>query len=637
MRNNHHQQQTPWRAAVVVSTILFIVSASATAQVNQGGLNATGSNLLRYADGFNTTTATKRPWQYLTNSTDIRLNIRTLYSRLRFDVEEPGMGFNPAEPVHREYLSRRTIGFDDGRFLIEAGHVSTQFGRGLTLSLKEDREVELTSILDGFFGEMRLPWMTIHIIAGRPYEWRNNPITLITQKGRRGDTLFTNVADFRMRDMIAGGSVELFLQPEQIPLPFGTSGSLSGNIVRYDINAGPLSSNYTGNHFLYQNMKRLYLPSLSGTASIEDFTFTAEQAWLRGTTHTYVTHDTMAYDSVFTGKNAPSTYLSFSGQIESFSLLAEYKNYFYAKSSLFARDNSALFTRDVASFLAPPSVRYIHSWHLLNKQLVSNLMDDIIGYNALLSWAPTESSLLTVNGSYGGRHHEASRFALAVDARFWELYAEWSQMVGKVVQLKTGFDYGKLDPFQPKVTFRTFAAEAMIGPLHKRHSMGITFESQINSKPFLAERSRSALIDLIKTFVAPDSLLPYYNPVTGESSTRDTLRYDNLVPGSNRSTYTQFAVNLLTTLSYSYSPWLTGALTFEHEVKLEEFDNIHIVTDLSSHKKYYASAAIGIKPHPNHTLTIEYGSMSGGKKCSLGTCVDLPPFEGLKVKLVSIL
>jgi hypothetical protein len=43
-----------------------------------------------------------------------------------------------------------------------------------------------------------------------------------------------------------------------------------------------------------------------------------------------------------------------------------------------------------------------------------------------------------------------------------------------------------------------------------------------------------------------------------------------------------------------------------------------------------------VKPVAGTTVTGEYGSMSGGKKCTLGTCVDLPPFKGFKLTIESV-
>jgi hypothetical protein len=77
-------------------------------------------------------------------------------------------------------------------------------------------------------------------------------------------------------------------------------------------------------------------------------------------------------------------------------------------------------------------------------------------------------------------------------------------------------------------------------------------------------------------------------------------------------------------------------VTFEHEVKLETQDYIHVVSDISAEINNYASVGINLKPFPNHILKLEYGSMSGGKKCTLGTCVDLPPFKGFRAMLTSM-
>jgi hypothetical protein len=77
-------------------------------------------------------------------------------------------------------------------------------------------------------------------------------------------------------------------------------------------------------------------------------------------------------------------------------------------------------------------------------------------------------------------------------------------------------------------------------------------------------------------------------------------------------------------------------VTMEHEVVLESLDDIHVQTEISSLTNNYASIGLLLKPFPNNTISMEYGSMSGGKKCTLGTCVDLPAYKGFKLLFTSM-
>jgi hypothetical protein len=611
----------------LLATPLSLFAAEEVPRSRAPDITVNGINELRLARGYDISESTlDRPWDYLINTMDVTAQAREFYTKLRFDVQEPSMGFNPPEPVFREYLSRRTFGFETAPLTLEAGNISTQFGRGLTLSLKEDRDIERYVILDGVYGRLLYPWVTIQGIAGRPYQWRNRPLALnAADESDRGDTVaLIDAADLRMRNNVEGIYVELFDPAEKPLFSFLSSCQVGGGLVRYSSGVGPLRLGYQDTvaierPFWYQNRETWYLPSASASLSLGEYALSIDQAWMTGKIHNYTNPmDSVhgAFDSSFTTPTAPSTYVSAQAALHGVSLLAEYKNYFYSET--------VLFSEEVGSFLIPPGVRYINSWHLLNKHMLSNLMGDAIGYKFMLNWSPLESSLLTGDFSFGGRHGHDTHFGITPESAYWEAYGEWSQEAGDRITAKVGIDYGKLDPEQPKVTFRTLACQVNAGPFKQRHSFGLTVESQLNDKPFLAEPSIQSLKDLIVRTVHPDSLL------------QDTLRFDYLVPDAERSPYTQRAVNLLLTLTYSFSPLLTVGVTMEHEVVLESLDDIHVQTEISSLTNNYASIGLLLKPFPNNTISMEYGSMSGGKKCTLGTCVDLPEYKGFKLLFTSM-
>jgi hypothetical protein len=594
-------------------------------------ITVSGLNELRYADGYDMSRDLLRPWEYLLNSTDARVQTGGLYLKMRFDVEEPSLGYNPPDPVYREYFSRRTIGFETDPFIIEAGHVTTQFGRGLTLSLKEDRDIEQYSILDGVFGQVRFPWMTLLAIVGRPIEWLSKPIALldVSEWGDPDTILIGGQADLRMRNIIAGGFAEMFLPVDKPIFSFFSSGSVGAGLVRYNTDVGPLSPGFRDtadldDPFWYQNRTALYLPSASISLSQDAFSASMEQAWMRGTEHQYfnsMDSNSGAFDSTSWTPTGTSTYLSAQAQLFGVSLLLEYKNYYY--------DKSHAFSKEVSAFLIPPAVRYQHSWHLLNKHMLSNLMADAVGYNAMLTWSPTQSATVIADFNFGGTHKPGRNY--------WEAYGEWQQETGDLLTTKVGFDYGKLEPEQQQATYRTLACDIETGPYGKGHSFGLTLETQLNDKPFLSEKDNASLIDLIRRTVPSDSLKPFINQKTGDTIARDPLLYDYLVPDGKRSNYRQYALNLLVTLSYHFVPWLTVAVTFEHEMKLDDRDYIHDATEIDSKSRNYASLGVSLKPNSSNTISMEFGSMSGGKKCTLGTCVDIPVFKGFKLTITSML
>jgi hypothetical protein len=167
--------------------------------------------------------------------------------------------------------------------------------------------------------------------------------------------------------------------------------------------------------------------------------------------------------------------------------------------------------------------------------------------------------------------------------------------LGDRCHLKIGFDYGKLEPDLDSAIFRTLAADIEAGPFWKCHSFGLILESQLN-----------------------DIVIPVEKP-------------------NEQTSYRQYAFNLLATVSYHFVPWFTLALTFEHERPLFDRQFVNDESEIESISIDYASVGFSLKPTSGSTITAEYGSMSGGKICTMGTCVDLPAFKGFKLTVTSML
>ncbi len=610
---------------------------SSDKEARSDNLTASALNELRFADGSDISSELKRPWNYFVNTTDIRVGFKRLYLKTQFEVQEPSMGYNPPERVYREHFSRRTIGLETEPLTIEAGHVSTQFGRGLTLSCKEDREVEQYSLLDGVYGILKLPVLSLQAIAGRPYAELNRPrhFLIADTEDNSGSLFSAETADMFFRDLVSGFYAEVFLPVEKKPFSFLSSGSIGGGIVGYGVNVGPLSYAFSDTvnferPFYYQNRTGLFLPSVTANINISDFGFSFEHAWMKGKIHSYTNSmDPVkgAFESENLTQSGASTYISANALFSGVSLLAEYKNYLYSRNPVFTGDTA----KRIGTFLIPPTARYMHAWHLLNKHIPSNLMNDIIGYKLQLNWSPDASSMLTADFSFGGAHDTDSRTRLKKENRYWEAYGEWTQEIGSRINLKMGLDYGRIDADdQPDVTYRTIGFDVNAGPFADRHSFGITLESQVNDKFFLVEKDSAALMNLILETVPPEVLERC-------ESFEDSLEYGDLfIPDNKRSRRRKFAFNLFSAISYHFSQWISVSITLEHETVLTKDDPFpHIITESLSEKHNYASIGVNLKPFPNHTLTVEYGSMSGGKKCTLGTCVEVPPFKGIRMLLTS--
>ncbi len=591
-----------------------------------GALTISGRNEFKFADGYKTDRDVPKPWSYLVNSTDFGITAWKLSFKGRFDIEEPSMGFNPVEPVHREYFSMRTLGVQLDKLAIEAGHVGTQFGRGLTLSCKEDREIERYSLIDGVYGTFRTDRMTLQGIAGRPYHLLNDPRSLLSYSpegfGGALDTILVQASpDLRQRDMIAGLYSEFFLPVDKFAIPAITSGSLSGGVVRYAHDVGPLDHAYHDTTlFWYQPRRLFWLPSAALNVSAGDFGLSVENSWLAGREFYLDTSSNGTYEAREDIPASRSTYISVNGAIGSFSLLAEYKSYYYDRSGA---DISAS-----GGFFIPPAVRFQHSWHLLNKHLRSNLMGNELAYNLLLNWSPNEAALFTANATFGGKHEHGNQETLVPEDPYWEVYTEWQQEMNDYLSVKAGLDFGKIDPDPPnrEVTFRTLAGTVEAGPYHERHSFRVTVESQLNSKPVLAEKNMNELKRKIILTLNPDT--------TGsENWVEDNA---SLIPASYRDVHTQYVFNILVALEYSFKHWFSVSFTYEHESLPEARDNVTILSAITSKKRDFSSVGVRIEPIEGTTIRGEYGTMSGGKKCTLGTCVDLPPFKGFRFTIESV-
>jgi len=53
--------------------------------------------------------------------------------------------------------------------------------------------------------------------------------------------------------------------------------------------------------------------------------------------------------------------------------------------------------------------------------------------------------------------------------------------------------------------------------------------------------------------------------------------------------------------------------------------------------KYWAGGNISYQYNQKHNIILFYGKRRGGSACTGGVCFEVPPFEGLEIKINSIL
>lgn len=137
-------------AALFAVTLLSLTfTNTATAQVT-----AAGSNLLRIGSGHQVDDADKEVRKrYFEEIANARIFFDNLSIGLRYEMDDPseiGRSF--------EGLRRRWISYKKDRVELQAGDVSTLFGRGLTTNLFESRPLNYDTWLDGVKGEFEKLW-----------------------------------------------------------------------------------------------------------------------------------------------------------------------------------------------------------------------------------------------------------------------------------------------------------------------------------------------------------------------------------------------------------------------------------------------------------------------------------------------
>jgi len=565
-----------------------------------------GNNFLQVARGDKDIedTDTEKPWNYLTDYLNFEANIRHFFIRGCFQVDNPSLGFYPPKQIFQEFFSRRSVGFNGEYVTIEGGHSTTVFGRGLILSLQEDKKTEKPNVLDGIFLTANLPWMTIQALAGRglrnkltPYEI--NAISLIS-----GNVVISqNLEDLNFRDNIIGLFIESYPFQSSKALSFLSATSLGGGIAYYgrnvsDVQAGQkiVSIDTSGSEpdttfgiLYYQNKADIFLPSLFANFSFDHVEFSFEGSQMFHKRHQY--NDTLYKNDTLDELRSYAYYSSIGLNFFDIYFLLEYKNYFYLLNK-----NPGYYT--VKDYVEPSDCRYKHSWKLLTKHVQAKVIDDVVGYNTSLTWSHFDPATVTLAFNIGGKHSikdssdtdtSWSAFGFSDEKRYWELHSEWEQRIKEWLTSKLFFNIGDRDPDKPHYLERSFGTLINLGPFHEKHSLDIQAEAQINTREFNADTDSSAFTTVNNIYIK---------------------------------------------LTYNLSPWLTLYGILEKETHF--VDNFIQKTGIvESKENFYKSLGIGFNPHPRHSLFIEFGSFSGGKICSPPPCTYVPAFRGVKFQAVS--
>lgn len=611
-----------------------------------------GSNTLQLARGEGLSEAGGLigigPRDYFVNTTVARLEALGFFTDVSFQVEQPSMGFSPSTPVYREYFNRRALGFSNDYLTVQAGHFLTSLGNGLTLNLQEDLDIEKTNILDGVLLELTLPWLSLQGLGGRSEVRKSQRMgdgldfPEYEYSVGFGDTLLVkpDIDDLNYRDNVLGLYAQGFPFLKADQFSFMSPSSVGAGLVVFrshvgeEISRSVIDSIRTNPNTglpdtsfgrkVFQERIDSYVPSAAVNFVTDIVEVSAEHARLFSCNHLYV--DSLYDEKVARSSSAYGTYLASNVSAFDFNLLAEYKNYFFARASGGAADPGLAM---LGEYSDPPSVQYDHIWQLLNKHVPANMVGDILGYGAVLAWSHFDPTTLTFAYNTGGPHESNDNVVrFDRDQGYWDTYLEWSQDVNDWLDFKLGLDYNKLDAAQQKSRHGTLGAKAHLGPFFDHHGLDLLLELQRNHKSFLAERDSLAVVRLTRTYVDSTTRVMYGGDYWAYSA----------VPEEHRSEYLQWVTNFVVGLSYSFSPYVVITATLERFEPLtaSDYDNFREESEIGTDVTYYRNIALSVRPHQNHTLTLEAGSFSGGMKCQGGSCIKVPAFAGVRFSVNSV-
>lgn len=116
-------------------------------------VNVGASNLFQFARGEQLPELgiDTDPWSYdyLTNSTDFRIDVGSFWFKGRFSVNEPSRGISNSQD-YSEGLNRRAIGLTMRNFSISTGHINTSFARALHSTFAKIAPLTLRIFWTGF-------------------------------------------------------------------------------------------------------------------------------------------------------------------------------------------------------------------------------------------------------------------------------------------------------------------------------------------------------------------------------------------------------------------------------------------------------------------------------------------------------
>lgn len=607
-----------------------------------------------------------QPWYYIKNIFDMNIGINKFYFRGRFLVDAPSMGYHPENSYwYRELFAQRTFGYSSDILNINVGHFKTEFGRGISISLKEDPLVELSNLLDGVHLMSELDFGTIKAFVGRNLGEENQNVDFLE--------------DFSVGDNILGLNGEFFPFSYIDVLSIMSSSSIGAGVLNFrtdvselidsiDIDSAIVNNDTSKivedtTHYYKQLRTNIIVPSWLVNLSIGPVNFYSEFALAYTRKYDYV--DSLNKEVVVLKNKSYGAFIELSGSIGNFYLRSEYKNYFYGRNL----DNttngiSSVAGNKLATYTDAPWARYKHLWHLLAKRTLLPKLEDEIGYNAEITWTPTERTQVLVTANFGGPHvintedsvnaentkyslfkfETEKKSAFGIEGSYYDIYAELKQKIGEKLDLTIGLDYGQMDPKHTNILYRTLAGKLDIGPFNEKHNFGVQGEMQLNTYTHYAEKNYDALRVWIKKYYEDGEFNP--NDLTGDKPEK-MHKYYKRIDKEKRNKREDLAIDWLAELNYNFSSIFRvhGCIELETLIgsKYEENGKVYLYDDLvvdgliEKKSRLFVNGGISVTPVPKHSFILEGGSFSRVKICNMGVCTIIPAFKGIKFTIKSTL
>ncbi|MBS1902551.1 MAG: hypothetical protein JSS75_02485 [Bacteroidetes bacterium] len=362
------------RSYLLALSALLLCSGAAIAQDLGGGVSAVGSNFLRIGSGDQDNnvggSTSKRYFEEIANA---RIFFSNLSIGLRYEMDDPSEVGQSFQGLRRRWIAYKKDGLD-----VEAGHITSLWGRGLSINNFESRPLNYDAWLDGFNGKYEYRW------TQQESELRPS----LGVKAMAGNVLFHDIDTTKPDQSVSARAVNtefgLFSKKVVVGLSFVQAFTSIQQTVF-------TRTAYTNSEV---NQPELYVSFLQGPVS-GFFGFAEERSHL-----TEILGKDVAVDH-----RGKAMYGSLSYAGDDFGITAEYKNYSYFVHS--QNDPYADYFGKLP-ITSPPEVYKDFSYQSITRTTHAVNFNDELGYQIEADITAIPSYTITLNASASSRHNSYS-------------------------------------------------------------------------------------------------------------------------------------------------------------------------------------------------------------------------------------